>query len=408
MATIFMRDSSDKYYARFSHGGKRYCFCTDTADERKARRVLRQRMAEIRQGISLADLMDLVIGRIDALEDQSSQDRMRHELARRLMQGASTKLALSDAWQAWLENPNKGDPGPATLKQYLGQWHRFTKWIAKSYSSLEYLHEITPLMAEKYVSNLWASEVTPRTYNAHTAFLKSFFRVLKTQGGLNSNAWDEVPCMRSKRESKRNLNLEELQTVCSKATGNLRYWFAIGLYTGLRLGDVVTMRWNEVKLEEGFIDRIPMKTRRTNKVVRFPIHPVLYAILLELRAASDPKAEYLFPADCAAYQADGAIVSKRIQKFLRDCGIETHEESTDKHRSKVIVRVGFHSLRHSFVSLCAANRVPQVAIMELVGHGSPAMTALYSHAGDEQKAKAIAALPMVTFDSKGIPAVLKK
>ena len=214
--------------------------------------------------------------------------------------------------------------------------------------------------------------------------------------------------MRSKRESKRNLNLEELQTVCSKATGNLRYWFAIGLYTGLRLGDVVTMRWNEVKLEEGFIDRIPMKTRRTNKVVRFPIHPVLYAILLELRAASDPKAEYLFPADCVAYMADDATVSKRIQKFLRDCDIETHEESSDKHRSKVIVRVGFHSLRHSFVSLCAANRVPQVAIMELVGHGSPAMTALYSHAGDEQKAKAIAALPMVTFDSKGIPAVLKK
>jgi hypothetical protein len=37
--------------------------------------------------------------------------------------------------------------------------------------------------------------------------------------------------------------------------------------------------------------------------------------------------------------------------------------------------------------------------MELVGHGSPAMTALYSHAGDEQKAKAIAALPSFEFDS---------
>ena len=61
------------------------------------------------------------------------------------------------------------------------------------------------------------------------------------------------------------------------------------------------------------------------------------------------------------------------------------------------MRVGFHSLRHSFVSLCAANRVPQVAIMELVGHGSPAMTALYSHAGEEQKAKAIAALPALVF-----------
>ena len=56
-------------------------------------------------------------------------------------------------------------------------------------------------------------------------------------------------------------------------------------------------------------------------------------------------------------------------------------------------------MRHSFVSLCAANRVPQAAIMEMVGHGSPAMTALYSHAGDEQKVKAIAGLPAIDFDS---------
>jgi hypothetical protein len=37
--------------------------------------------------------------------------------------------------------------------------------------------------------------------------------------------------------------------------------------------------------------------------------------------------------------------------------------------------------------------------MELVGHGSPAMTRLYSHAGDEQKSKAIASLPAVQFEA---------
>lgn len=88
-------------------------------------------------------------------------------------------------------------------------------------------------------------------------------------------------------------------------------------------------------------------------------------------------------------------MSKRVQTFFGECGIKTTEKPRNGHRKKAIVRVGFHSLRHSFVSLCAANRVPQVAIMELVGHGSPAMTNLYSHAGDEQKVNAIAALPDV-------------
>ena len=70
------------------------------------------------------------------------------------------------------------------------------------------------------------------------------------------------------------------------------------------------------------------------------------------------------------------------------------------HRRRAIVRKGFHSLRHSFVSLCAANRVPQVAIQELVGHGSPAMTALYSHADFTQKQDAINGLPAMVFDEQ--------
>ena len=90
---------------------------------------------------------------------------------------------------------------------------------------------------------------------------------------------------------------------------------------------------------------------------------------------------------------------KRIQNYFESCGIQTKEKPENGHRRRMITRVGFHSLRHSFVSLCAANNVPQVAIMELVGHGSPAMTRLYSHAGSEEKAKAIAALPELSFES---------
>jgi len=42
---------------------------------------------------------------------------------------------------------------------------------------------------------------------------------------------------------------------------------------------------------------------------------------------------------------------------------------------------------------------PQVAIQELVGHGSPAMTALYSHADFEQKHNAINGLPAMAFNN---------
>ena len=59
----------------------------------------------------------------------------------------------------------------------------------------------------------------------------------------------------------------------------------------------------------------------------------------------------------------------------------------------MIVRVGFHSLRHSFVSLCAKAKTPLHIIQKIVGHSSPAMTDHYTHSDAEQKRDAITALP---------------
>ena len=248
------------------------------------------------------------------------------------------------------------------------------------------------------------------------------FKVLRTRAGLVSNPWDDIPGQDNETEGRRNLTPEELATVCGKAEGALRYWLAIGLYTGLRLGDVVTLCWREIDFKARVICRIPNKTKRKGKVVTFPLHPILEAMLRELRETADSNAVYLFPEDAKRHEkGQSSIITSRIQKHFIECGIDTHREGTgeriirdekgkairyeqgrvktEKTGSRASVEVGFHSLRHSFVSLCAANRVPQVAIQELVGHGSPAMTALYSHAGDKQKAEAIAALPAVSFDN---------
>jgi len=226
-------------------------------------------------------------------------------------------------------------------------------------------------------------------------FLRALFSVLRTNAGLISNPWAEIPLMRGERESRRNFTPEELARVCKAAGGALRYMVGLGLYTGMRLGDVLNLKWENVDFKNDRIQHVPMKTRRTNRKVVIPIHPVLRALLTELKSASH--GEYLFPQERKTYEINSSAVSNRIQEFFQSCGIQTQEKPANGHRQRAIVRVGFHSLRHSFVSLCAANRVPQVAIMELVGHGSPAMTALHSHAGDEQKAQAIAALPAVGF-----------
>jgi len=318
----------------------------------------------------------------------------RQEYGRRLLGAQADKLELSEAWRAWEESPLKRNPGKKTREGYFGEWKRFSGWATAK--GLRHLHEVNAAHVEEYAGNLWASGVTPGTYNAHVKFLKSLFRCLKNRAGLVANPWELIPTKNNERESRRAFTPEELATICGRATGSLRYMLGLGLYTGLRLGDIVCLRWADVNFDAAEISVLPMKTRRLRKKITIPMHPVVTALLHELRATET--GEYLFPADRADYVANVSTITKRIQGFFESCGIKTLEDAPeDAQRKRRIIRVGFHSLRHSFVSLCAANRVPKVAIQELVGHGSPAMTDHYSHAGRELKQDAIAALPEMTF-----------
>ena len=359
-----------------------------------AKRLLHGTSSQMADSNKWQDVQDVIISYLSRIKEPHEADKIRRKIATQLLQGQSTKLLISESWQSWTNSPRKRNPGDRTMEGYSAIWKRFEKWIS---NQVQFLHEITPTMAEDYAADLWDSHVSPGTYNAHIKFLRSMFNIIENRAGLLTNIWRDIPMMEKEQEGRRNLTPEELAKVCQRAKGSMRYMIAVGLYTGMRLGDVVNLRWDAVRLKDGVIEIMPMKTRRMNKKVRLPIHPVLRVLLNELRTIS--RGDYLFPEDRKVYLVDQSAITKQIQAFFQNCGITTQEQSTNGHRRRAIVRVGFHSLRHSFVSLCAANSVPQVAIMELVGHGSPAMTALYSHAGDEQKAKASAGLPALSFKS---------
>jgi len=272
--------------------------------------------------------------------------------------------------------------------------------LAEAEPKVEYLHEVTPAMADAYAANIWADKVTARTFNAHVMFLRKMFGDVSTLAGLTQNVWSGVGRQELATESRRELTPAELRKVCGSAQGMLRYMFALGLYTGMRLGDVCLLKWDGVDFSKKCINYTPMKTSRKGRQVRVPIHPVLEAMLVELKQQREKGSEYLLPEAAELYQRDPQQMSKQIKALFEANKIKTTEPGPEGRRMNAIVRVGFHSLRHSFVSLCAAKRVPEVAIMELVGHGSPAMTRLYSHAGDEQKVKAVAALPAIAFPGR--------
>jgi integrase len=418
VAQIFER--SGVWYVRFMHHGKDYCRSTrvpvgagSRAKESKkaAEAELDRMLAEIRGRESADALFARLADAISRLPAHE-QETKRVIFAERLRDGSTRTLAIADAWQAWLDSPKKRRPSKQTIEMYRAYWGRddakkhghrkmkggFKNWLTAARPEVRFMHEVTPAVAEEYATHLWKSGISPRTYNGTINFLRSVFATLRTNAGMTTDPWHDISKQENEAEGRREFTPGELQKICTTARGALRDWLAIGLYTGLRLGDVVTLRWDEIDFREHMIKRIPNKTRRKRRIVKLPLHPVLETMLRELRARTVGTSEYLFPDDAALYEKGrSSAITKHIQDHFTACGIQTTEKITGQHRRKVIVRVGFHSLRHSFVSLCAANRIPQVAIQEMVGHGSPAMTEHYTHAGHELKAEAIATLPAIKF-----------
>ncbi|MCG2660571.1 MAG: tyrosine-type recombinase/integrase [Kiritimatiellae bacterium] len=329
-------------------------------------------------------------------------------------------LAIDDVWKTYKESQTRPDSGDRTLDGYQSQFHLFADWLKQHDPKCKHLAQVTPTIAEEYASYLQndgnypkshrtkkrksaeeaqQEEPTPKkafsmnTFNKHIRLLELVCRVLQGKAGLAQNPWSSIMRRREDKKGRRELTVDEINTVVNSATGEIKTLLILGVYTGLRLGDACTLRWSEVDFARHIILRVPNKTaRRKNEPVHIPIHPTLMDVLSQ--TPKNNRKGYVFPETAMQYERNSSDVSKILRTHFKSCGLQVHAEGTGKGTSeRAVVEVGFHSLRHSFVSLCREANAPLAVVEAIVGHSNPAMTRHYTHIGDLAAAQAVAALP---------------
>ena len=306
-------------------------------------------------------------------------------------------LPISQTWTEFLASPNRPDSGPETLYQYECQWSRFADWMKEKHPYKLTLRDVTREIAEEYAGSMNHGILSANTYNKHLGLLTLVFRVVKRKAKITENPWEEIERKRLVTHSRRELTVDELRKVCGDAAGELRTLLAVGIYTGLRLGDCATLRWAEVDLPRGIIRRIPNKIARSNpNPVLVPVH----AVLRDMLAATplEQRSEYVLPELAKLYAHRSDAVTDRVQSHFKACGIKVWKAGTgpdSEDAKRAVIEVGFHSLRHSFVSLCREANAPLSVVEAIVGHASPAMTRHYTHVGQLAASNAVAALPAV-------------
>jgi len=314
-------------------------------------------------------------------------------LLAKLQGAAESKVLVANAWAEWRKIPRKTTE--ATIAGYDAVWKRFRSWLSDQHPSYEHLGQINGRDARSYSKHLWQSRITVTTYKLHLSFLCRVWRELKDDAGLLENIWTDLVREKMDKQaiSRKVLTKDQLASVIGSATGELRDMILLGLFTGLRLKDVALLDASKFDAASGKLSLIPFKTRRKGEQARveIPIHRQLIPLL------NKPSENgFYFPEMAKRYKAMPSDVSRIIQEHFESCGIKTTEAiAEDSRRKRSAVQYGFHSLRYSFVSMCAGKGVPQHVLSSLVGHNTPQMTMLYSKANGEQRSKAVAKMPTI-------------
>ena len=158
-------------------------------------------------------------------------------------------------------------------------------------------------------------------------------------------------------ESYQPFEPEQLQTLVREADEVLRDVILIGLYSGMRLDEIASIKREEIVMMEGVRCFFVSKSKTLAGVRYVPIHSLLIGIVDKHLANNS--GEYLLAQSNNIIRKDGKRGPWYSQKFtrLRDSTLPT---ATD--------RQCFHSLRGMFITCLDRAGVPEQRIGAITGH----------------------------------------
>ncbi len=139
--------------------------------------------------------------------------------------------------------------------------------------------------------------------------------------------------------------------------------FQTALQTGLRLGELLALKWSDIDFEAGVIrvcrqnHKGTISEPKSKRSIRpVPVPKALEKTLREHRLACPPCSEgWVFPSQTGTPLNDRNMVRRHFEPALKAASLE---------------RIRFHDLRHSYAAHLVAAGVHAKAIQEALGHSS--------------------------------------
>jgi integrase len=280
-----------------------------------------------------------------------------------------------------------------THERYEGVLKRFlTHLKGKADADIK---KVTPTDVSSFRDGI-AESLSVASANLMLKVLRSAFGTARREGLLDDNPAERVTILkRQSRFERRPFSLPELKRILEGADDEWRGIILFGLYTGQRLGDIVSLTWQNIDLPR---EEIRFTTGKTSRRQILPLVGPVLQYMEKLTAGDDPEAQ-LFPKAYAVLKRDGRVgnLSNQFYKLLVSAGLaakrDHHRKGKGRSAARELNALSFHSLRHTATSLLKAAGVSDAVAREFIGHDSPTISKQYTHIPTDSLRQAASKLP---------------
>ncbi len=248
-------------------------------------------------------------------------------------------------------------------------WRRYQSSLRSltAFFGNRFLTAIDAELIERYRQSRLES-VERSTVNRDMQVLKRMFNLAIPWNYARENPVRFVKFFRESIGRLRYLTREEFDRLYDVAPEHLKPLLLIAVHTGMRQGEMLTLTWPQVDLENGFVSLADTKNATPRKV---PLNQTARKTFLELRLRS--RSDKVF-CDDLGIPLPSRTVQWQFKRLLEQAKIENFR---------------FHDLRHTCASWLAMANVPILTIKEVLGHKDVRMTLRYAHLSPDQKVDAV-------------------
>lgn len=230
--------------------------------------------------------------------------------------------------------------------------------------------------------------LSPKTVRDMLSLIKNVLDYAKIENIISTSLKITYP----KREQKpiRVLSKEEqfaLEKILITQPDIFKIAVLLCLYTGLRIGEICAMQWEDISLEQGIVSvkRTLQRVKNTNRDINSKTR-----ILIDTPKSQSSMRDIPLPDFLIIFLSQ--FHPEHNQFFLSGDGFDYIEPRTlQNHFKKYVMLAGiapanYHSIRHTFATRCVEAGVDIKSLSEILGHADVNITLnRYVHSSLEQK-----------------------